>query len=88
MTAANLVIVGATGMVGGYALRYALERPAVGRATVTCISSPLSRNSVSERSARLRMITSIAVGLWDVDAMSFLITRDESKSTRDHDSKL
>jgi uncharacterized protein YbjT (DUF2867 family) len=31
----NLVIVGATGMVGGYALRYALEHPAVG--TVTAI---------------------------------------------------
>ena len=29
----NLVIVGATGMVGGYALRYALVHPAVGRAT-------------------------------------------------------
>jgi uncharacterized protein YbjT (DUF2867 family) len=29
----NLVIVGATGMVGGCALRYALEHPAVGRAT-------------------------------------------------------
>jgi uncharacterized protein YbjT (DUF2867 family) len=29
----NLVIVGATGMVGGYALRYALEHTAVGRAT-------------------------------------------------------
>ncbi len=29
----NLVIVGATGMVGGYALRYALEHPAVGRVT-------------------------------------------------------
>jgi uncharacterized protein YbjT (DUF2867 family) len=29
----NLVIVGATGMVGGYALRYALDHPAVGRAT-------------------------------------------------------
>ncbi|SIN99459.1 Uncharacterized conserved protein YbjT, contains NAD(P)-binding and DUF2867 domains [Bradyrhizobium erythrophlei] len=29
----NLVIVGATGMVGGYALRYALEHPVVGRAT-------------------------------------------------------
>src|SRR4030095_7181180 len=27
----RLVIVGATGMVGGYALRYALEQPAVGR---------------------------------------------------------
>jgi uncharacterized protein YbjT (DUF2867 family) len=31
----RLVIVGATGMVGGYALRYALDNPAVGR--VTCI---------------------------------------------------
>jgi len=30
----RLVIVGATGMVGGYALRYALEHPAVGRVTV------------------------------------------------------
>jgi uncharacterized protein YbjT (DUF2867 family) len=32
---AHLVIVGATGMVGGYALRYALDHPAVG--TVTAI---------------------------------------------------
>jgi len=30
---ARVVIVGATGMVGGYALRYALGSPAVGRAT-------------------------------------------------------
>jgi hypothetical protein len=29
----RLVIVGATGMVGGYALRYALGHPAVGRVT-------------------------------------------------------
>jgi uncharacterized protein YbjT (DUF2867 family) len=29
----RLVIVGATGMVGGYALRYALESPAVERVT-------------------------------------------------------
>jgi uncharacterized protein YbjT (DUF2867 family) len=29
----NLVIVGATGMVGGYALRYALDHPAVGGVT-------------------------------------------------------
>jgi uncharacterized protein YbjT (DUF2867 family) len=29
----RLVIVGATGMVGGYALRYALENPTVGRVT-------------------------------------------------------
>ncbi len=30
----RLVIVGATGMVGGYALRYALDYPSVGRVTV------------------------------------------------------
>ena len=30
----RFVIVAATGMVGGYALRYALEHPAVGRVTV------------------------------------------------------
>jgi len=30
----RLVIVGATGMVGGYALRYALDHPSVGRVTV------------------------------------------------------
>src|SRR5579863_10084766 len=29
----HLVIVGATGMVGGYALRYALDHPAIGRVT-------------------------------------------------------
>ena len=29
----RLVIVGATGMVGGYALRYALDHPAVERVT-------------------------------------------------------
>jgi uncharacterized protein YbjT (DUF2867 family) len=29
----RLVIVGATGMVGGYALRYALEHFGIGRAT-------------------------------------------------------
>jgi uncharacterized protein YbjT (DUF2867 family) len=30
---ARLVIVGATGMVGGYALRYALDHPAIGPVT-------------------------------------------------------
>src|ERR1700761_7825845 len=29
-----LVIIGATGMVGGYTVRYALDNPAVGRVTV------------------------------------------------------
>jgi uncharacterized protein YbjT (DUF2867 family) len=33
MTAKRLVIVGATGMVGGYALRYALDHPNVGAVT-------------------------------------------------------
>lgn len=33
MATKRLVIVGATGMVGGYALRYALEHPGVGRVT-------------------------------------------------------
>jgi uncharacterized protein YbjT (DUF2867 family) len=33
VTAKRLVIVGATGMVGGYALRYALDHPAVGAVT-------------------------------------------------------
>ena len=33
MTVKHLVIVGASGMVGGYALRYALEAPAVGAVT-------------------------------------------------------
>jgi uncharacterized protein YbjT (DUF2867 family) len=33
VTAKRVVIVGATGMVGGYALRYALEDPAVGAVT-------------------------------------------------------
>ena len=33
MTARRVVVVGATGMVGGYALRYALEHPAVGAVT-------------------------------------------------------
>ena len=32
----RLVIVGATGMVGGYALRYALNHPSVGAVTVIC----------------------------------------------------
>jgi uncharacterized protein YbjT (DUF2867 family) len=33
-TPKRLVVVGATGMVGGYAVRYALEHPAIGRLTV------------------------------------------------------
>jgi len=39
----RLVIVGATGMVGGYALRYALDHPGVGRVTVIGAGSSVSR---------------------------------------------
>ena len=51
MTAARLVIVGATGMVGGYALRYALDHPAVGEVTTvgrkkTGVSHPRLREVV------------------------------------------
>jgi N-acetyl-gamma-glutamylphosphate reductase len=35
----KIVIVGASGMVGGYALRYALDRPAVERVTIIAGSS-------------------------------------------------
>src|SRR6266404_8670620 len=46
----RLVIVGATGMVGGYALRYALEHPAVG--TVTAIG----RKKLGISHAKLREV--------------------------------
>jgi len=38
-----LVIVGATGMVGGYALRYAIERPAIGEVTAIGRRGSVSR---------------------------------------------
>jgi hypothetical protein len=43
----RLVIVGTTGMVGGYSLRYALDHPAVGGATaigrkLTGLTHPIS----------------------------------------------
>jgi uncharacterized protein YbjT (DUF2867 family) len=46
----RLVIVGATGMVGGYALRYALDHPAVG--TVTAIG----RRELGIRHAKLKEV--------------------------------
>ena len=36
----SLAIVGASGMVGGYALRYSLDNPAIGVVTVIGISHP------------------------------------------------
>ena len=45
----NLVIVGATGMVRGYALRYALDHPAVGRATtIGCRKVGISHPKLKE----------------------------------------
>jgi uncharacterized protein YbjT (DUF2867 family) len=46
-TQKRVVIVGATGMVGGYALRYALEHPAVGRVTA------IGRNKLGLSNAKL-----------------------------------
>jgi uncharacterized protein YbjT (DUF2867 family) len=46
----RLVIVGATGMVGGYALRYALDHPAVGRVTA------IGRRSLGISHAKLREV--------------------------------
>ena len=50
---ARLVIVGATGMVGGYALRYALNYPAIGLVTTIgrrslCISHPKLKEVVHQ----------------------------------------
>jgi uncharacterized protein YbjT (DUF2867 family) len=47
---ARLVIVGATGMVGGYALRYALDHPAVGRVTA------IGRRSLGIAHAKLKEV--------------------------------
>jgi uncharacterized protein YbjT (DUF2867 family) len=46
----RLVILGATGMVGGYALRYALEHPAVERVTV------IGRRTVGVSNPKLREV--------------------------------
>jgi hypothetical protein len=63
----RLAIVGATGMVGGYALRYALDLPAVER--VTSISRRKTGNFAFKlkiaitRSARLPMGTVVSGGI-------------------------
>ena len=46
----RLVIVGATGMVGGYALRYALDNPVVGRVT------SIGRRSLGISHAKLKEV--------------------------------
>ena len=48
---ARVVIVGASGMVGGYALRYAIDHPAVGSVT------PIGRKKLGTKHAELRSIT-------------------------------
>ena len=72
---ARLVIVGATGMVGGYALRYALEHSAVG--TVTAIG----RRRLGISHAKLREVlhqdfadcSALAAPLSDQDAAIFCL---------------
>jgi N-acetyl-gamma-glutamylphosphate reductase len=46
----RVVIVGATGMVGGYALRYALDHPAVG--TVTAVGRKRLGINLASQAAR------------------------------------
>ena len=52
----RLVIVGATGMVGGYALRYALDHAAVGAATANRVAREASRLSRGVIVSRLGVV--------------------------------
>ena len=71
----RLVIVGATGMVGGYALRYALDNPVVGRVT------SIGRRSLGISHAKLKEVqhpdfadcSSLAGVLSDQDAAVFCL---------------
>ena len=71
----RLVIVGATGMVGGYALRYALDQPAVGPVTA------IGRRKVSVSHPKLKEVldrdfadcASLADTLSDQDAAVFCL---------------
>ena len=63
----RLVIVGATGMVGGYALRYALDHPAVGRVTAigrskTGISHPKLEEVLHQDFADCSALTGVLSG--------------------------
>lgn len=71
----RLVVVGATGMVGGYAVRYALEHPAVGRLTV------IGRKELGLSHPKLREVlhrdfadcSALAETLSDQDAVVFCL---------------
>jgi uncharacterized protein YbjT (DUF2867 family) len=71
----RLVIVGATGMVGGYALRYALAHPAVGSVTA------IGRKKLGTSNAKLREVlhrdfadcSALAEALWGQDAAVFCL---------------
>ena len=74
-TQKRLAIVGATGMIGGYALRYALDHPAVGGATA------ISRKSTGFTHPKLREVlhrdfadcSALAGALSDQDAAIFCL---------------
>jgi len=73
--AKRLVVVGATGMVGGYAVRYALDHPAVGRLTVIGrkklgISNPRLREVLHRDFADCSALTEM---LSDQDAVVFCL---------------
>jgi uncharacterized protein YbjT (DUF2867 family) len=64
---ARLVIVGATGMVGGYALRYALNYPAIGLVTAIgrrslCISHPKLKEVLNQDFADCSALTNALTG--------------------------
>jgi uncharacterized protein YbjT (DUF2867 family) len=71
----RLVILGATGMVGGYALRYALDQPTVGRVTA------ISRRTLGISHPKLREVlhqdfgdcSALASALSDQDAAIFCL---------------
>jgi uncharacterized protein YbjT (DUF2867 family) len=71
----RLVILGATGMVGGYALRYALDQPAVGSVTA------ISRRTLGMPHPKLREVlhqdfgdcSALASALSDQDAVIFCL---------------
>jgi uncharacterized protein YbjT (DUF2867 family) len=71
----HLVLVGATGMVGGYALRYALEHPAVERVTA------IGRRTLGISHAKLNEVlhpsfadcSALAESLLDQDAVIFCL---------------
>jgi uncharacterized protein YbjT (DUF2867 family) len=71
----NLTLVGATGMVGGYALRYALDHPAIGRVTT------IGRKELGVSHPKLREVlhldfsdcSALADTLWGQDAVAFCL---------------